>query len=160
VTVPDGYRGPLTIDLQPIAGRIQGEVGARCFEAQASGSGYVRVAATPLLLAIDDIDCIGARYEDGRAVPYADYRVTGDDVALRWIESVGNRRLFVIGTLQDKQKVEAAIYDHVAEEPGAISLNHKAFDALFFDASKATEDARGSTQGDVRKQLSTQGTRP
>ena len=97
----------------------------------------VMLASTRRWLLLRQIDTfpISAKYEDGRPIPSADFRVTPDDVAMRWVtcaSSAGEERdLYIVGTEQDVQAIHPIIYYYINGNPHNISLNEKAFNEFF-----------------------------
>jgi hypothetical protein len=128
VIVPDGYRGPLKIDLHPVPEFMAKEPGARQFTFSASSNGYVGIQATPILLHLNrDIE---ARYANGDPIPQAGPS-NPNVIALRYVTTEGNinmQELYVVGTADDKAAVSHAIF-----EPDKV--NQDAWDRLFESGS-------------------------
>jgi hypothetical protein len=140
IVVPNGYRGPVKIDMRLVGGRVQENIGKRDFVFRASRSGYVAFDATPLLLETEDpIDLksnIVAVHDDGSRVREDDYRLGSPDVGLRWVADGGDgrrfvRRLYVIGTYADKLALHATIERRNNNDPHHIAMDYEALDALF-----------------------------
>jgi hypothetical protein len=127
IVVPNGYRGALKIETRPVAQWVQESAGKREFVFRASATGYVSIDATPLLLR-DRAPNLSVVFEDGRPIPEADWRVAPSDVALRDVESAGERDLYMIGTEQDVEAIRRLIYDG---DPRQRRRNERAFNALF-----------------------------
>lgn len=138
IIVPDGYRGPLKIDRRPIPHWVQDQVGKREFTFRSSHTGYVAIAATPLLWRRSFSDLLTeVRYESGQRVPVDDYK-SPSRVALRWITCLGARDLYVVGTEQDAKALHPIIYHYINGDPRHITANLEAFDALFVEPPATT----------------------
>ena len=129
VIVPEGYRGPLKLDLPPTSSFVQGAIGRREFTAEASQTGYVRIDATPLLLRPHLKDFI-VRYADGTQIRTRSF---DDDerVILRWIGIFGNRWLLMIGTRADKDMLRRVLYERSDDPNLGPRFIPEALDALF-----------------------------
>ncbi len=140
IVVPNGYRGPLKVDLQPIPQPLQEKAGARHFTVRASSNGYMGVPSTPLLLNIDVHNSIKVLYENGEAIPVESFRMGPSDVAFRWqARSIDGRRLlYVVGTTRDFEAIRPIIYEYVGGDPLHVRMNYAAFDKLFTDSSSAS----------------------
>jgi hypothetical protein len=135
ISVPNGYRGPLKVDLRPIPGWIRNKPGERDFRFKASPTGYVRIDATPLLLrSLYNLD-VHAHFEDGTAILKVDYMTRPTEVALRWVDILDNRVVFAVGTEQDEQAVRSRVFDYANGDPNNNSTNPEKFNRLFSEAS-------------------------
>ena len=129
VFVPEGYRGPLKLDLPPTSSFVQGAIGRREFTFEASQTGYVRIDAAPLLLRSRLKDFI-VRYADGTPIRPRSF---DDDerVILRRMTDFGNRWLFMIGTRADEDMLRRVLYER-SDDPNLGPLFiPEAWDALF-----------------------------
>jgi hypothetical protein len=128
IIVPNNYRGPLKIDRRPSPTLIKSNCGTRDFTFKATADGYVRIETIPRLK--DDFlsDNIHVVDEEGHDIVR---RNDPNDVGLNWVTCSGDggRDLFVIGTKMEVEAFEDDIYD--GDRKKSVSLNHKAFDALF-----------------------------
>jgi hypothetical protein len=132
IAVPNGYRGPLKIELRPIPGWIQTRPGDREFRFKASPTGYVRIDATPLLVKVMyNLDWVHAYFEDGTAIPRVDYITKPTDISLRWVDLLDSRVLFVVRTEQDEQAVRPRVFDYANGDPHNVSTNCEKFNGLF-----------------------------
>ncbi|MCL2648912.1 MAG: hypothetical protein FWD61_18260 [Phycisphaerales bacterium] len=125
--VPDGYRGPLMIDLRPAKTRVQDEPGKRTFTFQVSPSGYIRIDAAPLLFELD-WSCLSKSrfvYKSGTCIlKHGEYGAADPNrIAVRILHVMelparpgSGQYLFVVGTESDAKEI--------ASDP-------KAWDALF-----------------------------
>ena len=142
IIVPNGYHGPLMIDLRPVSQWVQDNVGKREFTYRMASNGYVGIDATPLLLNLDTPKNINAVFEDGTPIPCHESRVWPSATALRYVDGTGYksgtvhpRLLFVIGSEQEKEAMYRAvnIFECVNGDPNWITQHHNfdAYDALF-----------------------------
>jgi hypothetical protein len=150
IVVPNGYRGPLKIDMRLVPGRVQGKIGKRDFVFRASPSGYVDFDATPLLLATEHFHSLESNFfavhEDGSPVP-DDYRLGRFGVGLRWVADGGLprrwRRLYVIGTYADGQALHAKIMREIDGDPHHLMMDDDALDALFTQPQAVPKQSSG-----------------
>lgn len=113
LVVPNGYHGPVTVELAPMPGYIQGKPGARQFEYRVSEDGQVRIDATPLLLGGDAFMPLRPRwgmdgkmevvYADGTPIPMEEWDTPSDAIVLRDLPSDRTRYRFVIGSRQYRE---------------------------------------------------------
>lgn len=104
IVVPDGYRGLLSITIEPTESRIQDVPGQRHFVFHASDTGNVHIKATPLLSDWSRwFSRLPVSYENGRKIPDRDdHDVAEQHVAARFIGGGGQDQLrYVIGTSED-----------------------------------------------------------
>lgn len=133
VIVPNGYRGPLKVDLQPSENYVQGEVGQREFVFNASETGYVGIEATPLLRR-SYASRVLVRYVDGTRIwDWGEYLSPDRDdrIALYRIVGTGNRWLYMIGTKADAEALRAEVYEEVTEPYPGLLFKRETFDAIF-----------------------------
>jgi hypothetical protein len=140
--VPNGFHGPLEVQLQRMPGG-QNKVGEREFFFIASATGFVRIDATPLLANLGfNIHTIDAEFEDGTKIPQEDYKLRPPVVGLRFMDIVGNKILFAVGTEQDAQALLPIINHYKNGDPHSTSTNFEAFETLFFRGFKVVCKAR------------------
>jgi hypothetical protein len=94
----------------------------------------VGIEATPLILGVDTIRDFEARYGNGNPIPRGVYD-DPNQIALRSLDELGNRKLYVVGTSADEAAVHKEIYDR--REDGGESLNQEAWDRLFESGSSS-----------------------
>jgi hypothetical protein len=112
IVLPDGYRGLLTITLEPTESKIQESSGKRHFVFRASAEGAVRIVTTPLLRYPNQWNFpLPVRYEVGGKIPYRDDSgVTALTVAVRPVlGGEGDQLLYVIGDESDLMRMEREI---------------------------------------------------
>ncbi len=130
VFVPEGYRGPLKLDLPPTSSFVQGAIGRREFTFEASQTGYVRIDAAPLLLRSLPKDVI-VRFADGTQIPFLAMCRDDERVTLRRMGDFGNRWLFMIGTRADEDMMRRVLFERIDDPHLGLRLIPEALDALF-----------------------------
>lgn len=144
ITIKDGYRGPLMLDIRPSQSWIHDRVGSREFFVDALDDGYVGIDASPLLfrwISKYMLDIV-FRYESGTLVPKHDYRISDTDIALRWVtlHSEWNRvtsnfewkrYLFVVGSADDMRSFQRLVFHYIDGDPPYRTSNRAGFNALF-----------------------------
>jgi hypothetical protein len=150
IVVPDGYRGPLLVDVRSVNRRVQGRPGQRNFVYHADHQGFVDIEATPLLLGnalqIRQFSwtSIRAQYASGAAIPKASN--DDDEIALRWMtDAPPGQHVFVVGTKAEEDLLNSRIYRVIKGHPTHIS-DFDAIDKLFDDAARKSLVASGSAR--------------
>jgi hypothetical protein len=111
VVVPNGYRGLLTITLDPTESRIQEEPGKRHFVFHAT-AGVVHITTTPLLQDRSRwFFPFPVRYEDGEKIPDRDDRnVNALTTAVRFVGAGReDQLLYVIGDESDQKRIDQTL---------------------------------------------------
>jgi hypothetical protein len=134
IIVPDGYRGPLTVDLRPSTSWVQGQVGQRDFAFEASSTGSVSIDASPLLLRKHYwwFDSLNATYKSSHRAGFPVLREEGppDEISFRYVD--GTRRLlFVVGTQQDLNELRRKIGATDDDLSAVHNPDQKLFNSLF-----------------------------
>lgn len=106
IIVPDGYRGPVALELLFTDKLIQGKPGQRLFLYKILSNGYVPIQSSPLFVENMPLffqienDIVVARYENGNAI-FAD-KLRQDAIGFRLVHTDRNKRLYIIGTKKER----------------------------------------------------------
>jgi len=139
VVIPNGYVGPVFVDLIHSNSWIQETAGSRRFRFDSSANGYVPIIASPLIRRAWDYR---AEYRDG--TPIARKKDASDhQVAFRWV-GVGmfqsDRDMYVVGTSADEQAFLEIVTPRT-DSLGTRNWDHAAAARVFSDAKQASERA-------------------
>lgn len=111
IIVPDGYRGPVALDLIPDEKLIQEKPGKRNFSYKMMPNGYIPVQASPLLYEIDNIYSITARHENGNSI--SSIQDSPESIDFRLVVSSGfeaKKHLYIIGTEKERDDLDDKIW--------------------------------------------------
>jgi hypothetical protein len=136
--VPDGYRGPVMLDLHPSDAWIQGNIGERQFTYTIPSSGYVSVQATPLLTRTYFIENVNFKTKNGIPIPEKQSYQTGStlsvtEVGFEYPNNLQNnyRQLWVVGNKSDFDDIDTKING----VPNNRNFDHKVFNQIFDEAA-------------------------
>lgn len=145
VVVPNGYRGPLLVDLRPVPGFIQDSIGQRTFTIEATDLGYASLDAKLLLQRYTHID---VQYADGTPLSDSCGINQDDEVRLRRGFTGFHQELFYVGTKAEMQPWFKQAADHIAQVlPGGTQaeIAQRLRDMLYIDRDAPAAQAARET---------------
>jgi len=161
ILVPNGYRGPVAVELDSASTFMQETAGQRSFKFHIKSNGYVRIRASLMLMRMDEWN-IRARYENGQAVAepsgcndtepkfrlalanmFSSGQAFHNSALLSQHEDRGLKRriLFCIGSKTDTETLDRSTVCSVPGHEYEYALT-PAFDRLFADPAVTQSASR------------------
>ena len=133
VVLPDGYRGPVAVELRPSDRDVQASGPQRESVFEADARGRVVIEASPLLYEQRTLLDLDARFTSGRSVGETVDASSGEKVSFVKVEFDARRlrALFVVGTKADHERLRAEVHRPTA--PDVVVTDWAAFERYFVD---------------------------